>query len=131
MAPEPNNGDDGYSILLRGMRVPARVGVLPEERNQPQTLEIDVRIDCPADPATLDDDIARTVDYAEINQAIRRLAIDSHRDLIETLADDLCLLVTATHPGIRSVTVEARKFILPDTDHVAVRRTHRLNGPGA
>ena len=58
--------------------------------------------------------------------AIRKMAAESPpRQLIETLAEDIATLVLACFSVCAEVDVELRKYILPDTDYVAVRLTRR------
>ena len=68
----------------------------------------------------LDDRIERTVNYAAVCAAVRALAAGHPRRLIETLALDIAAEILARF-AVASVDVELRKYILPDTDHVAVR----------
>ncbi len=110
-----------YAIHIASLLTPARVGVLPAEQQAPQSLELDVTLHCCGDPAGLADNLQATVDYAAVAAAIRLLAMEKHRNLIETLAADICRHLIAFHPVIAEVTVEVRKFILPGTNHVAVR----------
>ena len=66
------------------------------------------------------DDISRTVDYAEVALRIAALVGERPRRLIETLAVEIARMILNDFSA-RSTTVEIRKFILPTTDHVAVR----------
>ena len=72
-------------ITLRGIQVSARHGVYPEEKVTPQLFLIDVTCSLAA-PAT-DDDLATTVDYAELAERIGEVAAGEPVDLIETLAE--------------------------------------------
>jgi dihydroneopterin aldolase len=66
------------------------------------------------------DDISRTIDYAALAEGIKALALQKPRNLIETLANDVADLVL-TDPQAAGVEVMVEKFILPDTECVAVR----------
>ena len=96
------------------------IGVPDEERGSPQDLIMDVLIEplCAFD--AMDDDISRTVDYAEVALRVSELAGERPRRLIETLAVETARMILKDFHA-RSATVEIRKFILPETDHVAVR----------
>jgi dihydroneopterin aldolase len=68
----------------------------------------------------LADDIARTADYHAVALEVQRIADQHPRRLIETLAADLANILLKNHALIR-VEVLVEKFILPDTECVAVR----------
>ncbi|MCB1078701.1 MAG: dihydroneopterin aldolase [Verrucomicrobiae bacterium] len=111
--------DTADRIRIRGLRLATRVGVPDEERAAPQTVAVDVEI-VPATPLSgLGDDIGKTVDYFEVAEALKRVAATGERKLIETLAEDLGRAALA-FDGVAGVTVEVRKFILPETDWVSV-----------
>lgn len=107
-------------ILIAGLRVKTHIGVPDEEREVAQEVEIDIRIQPEADFQDIGDDIARTIDYAQVCERISWLAGAHPRQLIETLADEVAGLILEEFQP-RFVEVELRKFILPQTRHVAVR----------
>lgn len=109
----------GDRIRIDGLRLETRVGVPDEERRQPQSVEVSLEIFPENGFAGLGDRIDRTVDYYEVAQALRRAAGQGERKLIETLAEDLAEAALA-FAGVGRVTVEVRKFILPDTRYVSV-----------
>ena len=107
-------------IRIDSLRIRTRIGVPDEERAAEQELEIDLRIEPTLDFSEMEDDISRTIDYALVCERIAELAAARPRNLIETLAADIADLLLRDF-GARSVEVEVRKFILPQTRHVAVR----------
>ena len=107
-------------IWIRGLRVETRIGVPEEERGLPQEIIFDVLIEPVSKFESMDDEISRTVDYEEVARRIAALAGERPRRLIETLAVETARMIAGEFSA-RSVTVEIRKFILPQTDHVAVR----------
>ncbi|MBL9154863.1 MAG: dihydroneopterin aldolase [Verrucomicrobiales bacterium] len=107
-------------IVIRGLRLDTRVGVPDEERAVAQTVAVDVEIVPESALSGLGDEIGRTVDYFEVAEALKRVAAVGERRLIETLAEELGQ-ATLAFAGVTAVTVEVRKFILPETDWVAVR----------
>jgi len=108
------------SIEIRKLRVTANVGVPDEELASAQVLEISV-VMLPLVPfEELADDIARTVDYHAVALEIQAIAGRKPRRLIETLASDIARMLLEAHP-LRRVEVLVEKFILPDTECVAVR----------
>ena len=107
-------------IWLKGLRVSTWIGVPDVERESSQEVVIDVMIEPACGFDEMDDDIANTVDYASVAVRIEALAGAHPRRLIETLAAETAEMILREFHA-RSVTVEIRKFILPQTDHVAVR----------
>jgi FolB domain-containing protein len=107
-------------IHIDSLRVRTRIGVPDEERADEQEVEIDLRIEPGVDFSEMDDDISKTIDYAQVCERIAELAAARPRNLIETLAADIAEFVRNKF-ATRSVEVEVRKFILPQTRHVAVR----------
>ena len=106
-------------IRIDGLRLETRVGVPDEEREQPQTVEVSLVIVPEKGFAGLDDRIERTIDYYEVTRALQQVAAKGERKLIETLAEDLAEAALA-FDGVGRVTVELRKFILPETNFVSV-----------
>ena len=107
-------------IWIRGLRVETRIGVPDAERAQPQEIVFDVMIEPVCVFEAMDDEINRTVDYDEVVRRIAALAGERPRRLIETLAMETARMILREFSA-RSATVEIRKSILPQTEHVAVR----------
>ena len=108
------------AILVRGLELSAHIGVPDAERVEAQRLTLNLVLQ-PAGPLSdLGDDLGRTVDYYALTRRVRQLAAARPRKLIETLAEEICACVLNEFP-VRAVEVELRKYILPDTEYVAVR----------
>jgi FolB domain-containing protein len=107
-------------ILIAGLRVKTHIGVPDEERAAEQDIEIDIRIQPMRGFLEMGDDLSRTIDYAQVSERVCSLAGARPRRLIETLAEEVAGLILAEFEA-RFVEVELRKFILPQTRHVAVR----------
>ena len=106
-------------ISIRGLEVRARVGVPDEERAAPQRLLIDLKFTALAQPEKLNDDIALTVDYNTVSLRVAEMAGDHPVKLIETLADEIAETLLSEF-GLRWIEITIRKFILPQTEWVAV-----------
>ena|SRR5215469_14554800 len=82
------------SIFIEGLRVDAWVGIYSRERAVTQVVEFDLSFGIP-EAAVIHDDIARSIDYAEVIGVIRTELAQRHFNLIETLgefvADLLCV----------------------------------------
>ena len=107
-------------IVIEELRVLARIGVPDEERKSPQLLKISLTLRPKAGLSGLGDELERTIDYQNVCDRVTELAEGEERKLIESLAEDIAVFVLREHP-LKSVVVEVKKFILPETTHVAVR----------
>jgi phosphoglycolate phosphatase len=107
-------------IRISALRLTTHIGVPEEERAGSQVLEADVTLRIRRRFEAMDDDIAATIDYAAVAARLQALAAERPRRLIETLAAEMAACVLEEFQAI-GVTLELRKRILPDTDHVAVR----------
>lgn len=108
------------AILIEALELSAHIGVPDEERGAPQRLTVSLRIEPRRGFAALGDEIANTVDYFAVCQAIKALALTRPRRLIETLAEEIVALVLREF-AVAAIEVELRKFILADTAFVAVK----------
>jgi 7,8-dihydroneopterin aldolase/epimerase/oxygenase len=116
-------------IELRGLRVLARVGVLPGEREQDQPLEIDLDLVVDLAAAGASDDLADTVDYGAVCGAVQAAA-QVHVDLLERLAEVVAEAVLAIDERVVAVDLAVRKLRPPvphdlATSGVRVVRTRR------
>jgi dihydroneopterin aldolase len=107
-------------IIIRSLELSAHIGVPDSEREAPQRLTATLCLEPTNDFRELDDSIARTVDYYAVSKAVQALARERPRKLIETLAEEIAMSVLQQFQ-VRSVELELRKYILPDTEFVAVR----------
>lgn len=107
-------------ILIQGLEVFARVGVPEEERARPQRLLVNAVVEPLIAFDELGDEIARTVDYDAASRRLAEIAAERPRKLIETLASEMAGALIGEFPA-RRAEIEIRKFILPQTEHVAVR----------
>ncbi len=110
---------DLHQIEIRRLKVSTCIGVPDEERAVPQELLVTVKIGVATGFAEMSDDISRTLDYAALAADLQQLAAARSHRLIETLAADIAGRVLDS-PIARSVEVMVEKFILPDTECVAV-----------
>jgi dihydroneopterin aldolase len=106
-APSPDR------IELRGLRLTAVVGVLPEERDRAQPLEVDLDVHLDLSAAAASDRLEDTVDYGAICDRCARVAATAEPLLLERLAGLLAEAVLGSDPRIDSVSVSVRKLRPP------------------
>lgn len=107
-------------IRISSLRLTTHIGVPDEERGASQELKADIVIRVSTRFEGMNDDIASTIDYAAVAARLQAVAAEKPRRLIETLAADMAACVLGEFQAA-GVTIDLRKRILPDTDHVAVR----------
>jgi len=73
-------------IFIEELRVQAWIGIYPREKAAPQTVELNLTFGVP-DSAAEHDDIADTINYAEVIERIRKELAERHFNLIETLGE--------------------------------------------
>jgi len=115
---------------VRGLRLDAVHGVLPEERRTPQPFEVDLDLVLDTTAAARGDDLALSADYAAATEAAAGVLRGPPRRLLETLAADVAAAVLEDG-RVDAVTVVVRK-LRPPLGHpvgsTAVR-IHRARPP--
>jgi FolB domain-containing protein len=107
-------------ITIQELTVYSHVGVPDAERAKPQGLTLTVEMDL--DFSALGDALERTVDYDALSRRLLDFGRGRSWKLIETLAVELAEMILRDFKPCR-VTVEVRKFIIPQARHVSVRVT--------
>jgi dihydroneopterin aldolase len=110
-------------IVLKGLQVFARHGVLPEENKLGQRFAIDVTAFLDLRPAGERDDYKRTVCYDELTKLVLETVTAKRFYLIEAAAESVAQALLAAFPAIERVVVEVRKpaaAIDAVFDHVGV-----------
>lgn len=100
-------------IELRQLRVMARCGVLPFEREQDQPIEIDLDIVTDLAPSGTSDVLTDTVHYGEVCAAVEAAVIAEPVQLLERLAQVVADAVLALDERVAAVEVAARKLRPP------------------
>ena len=89
--------------------VPGRHGVADAEKVDAQRFGVDVELVLDVQPAGLEDDLARTVDYGGVYQTTRQIVKSTTFNLIEALAEAICHEILAEHELVKEVVVRVRK----------------------
>ena len=108
------------TIVIRHLEVRYHVGVPEEERVQPQRLLVTVEMAHDFRRAAATDDLAHTINYYAVSQRLLTLGEGRSWKLIETLAEEIAGIVLNEF-GAVGVTVEVRKFIIPEARYVGVK----------
>jgi FolB domain-containing protein len=105
-------------IAIHDLTVCYHVGVPDEERAQPQRLALTVEMD--HDFSRVAEALDKTIDYEAVSRRLLDFGRGRSWKLIETLAAELAEMILREFKPAR-VTVEVKKFIIPQAGHVSVR----------
>lgn len=130
-----HEGGDSGVLELRGLRLLGCHGMLPEENYRAQPFEVDVDIHADIAMACRDDDMAGTVDYGLVCEAVRRVVEGPHVGLLERLAElvaaEVAREVVTGGAGAGVVEVTVRKLRPPvpfELASVGVRVRRSISG---
>jgi len=115
-------------IHIEGLEVLANIGVPDEERAAAQRLSFNITLWPMLEMGDLADEIERTVNYAAVCGEVKNFVEQRKDKLIETLANALALHLLARFE-IRRITVQLRKYILPEVEFVSVTVTRERSEP--
>jgi dihydroneopterin aldolase len=109
-------------ITICDLEVFYHVGVSAAERAQPQRLLVTLAMAHDFSSAATSDDLTATIDYHAVAQRLLRYGEGRNWKLIETLATDIAeMILTEFKP--RTVSVELKKFVIPEARFVSVSMT--------
>lgn len=74
-------------ILLQNLRFEATHGYHDYEQRNPQPFEVDVELRLNLQPAGIDDDLTRTIDYGRVYAIVQRVMESTTFRLLEALAE--------------------------------------------
>jgi dihydroneopterin aldolase len=109
-------------VSVEQLEVSARVGITEPERAQSQRLSVSLAMSPRRPLVDLGDDIRNTIDYSEVCAETREFVQNRSDNLIETLADRLAAHLLQRF-ALSRITIEIRKFVVPDAKFVAVTLT--------
>jgi dihydroneopterin aldolase len=114
-------------IELTGLRVRGHHGVFEHERRDGQDFVVDVALEVDTRAAAASDDLAETVDYGALAQALAEVVAGDAVDLLETLAERLAQVCLGDERvAAATVTVHKPQAPIPlafDDVTVTIRRT--------
>jgi dihydroneopterin aldolase len=107
-------------IIIDQLQLSARIGVSDEERATPQRLSATICLEEKKGFSQLEDRLEATIDYGAVCAAVKNFTADSDCRLLETLGEMICAHLLEKFPA-RSIEIELRKFVLPETNFVAIK----------
>jgi dihydroneopterin aldolase len=109
-------------ISIADLEVWFSVGVTDEERAKPQKLLLTVEMATDFTSAIVSDRIEKTINYYEVSQELLKFGEGRSWKLIEKLAGNIADFIMARFKP-NAVSVEVKKFVIPQARHVAVSLT--------
>ena len=109
-------------IIISDLEAFYQVGVTDQERAKPQRLLISVEMLHDFKAAISSDNLGGTIDYFSVSQRLLHFGEETQWQLIETLAHDIAELILKEYKP-SSVTIEVKKFVIPQARYVAVSLT--------
>ncbi len=108
-------------IFIQQLKLPARIGVYEHEKQATQDIVLDIQLDIDIRPAALSDQLADTLDYAQLTQQLAQRCVTTHTELVEKLAEDLAH-ICLNDTRVRSVTLKLGKpHAIPAANSVGVQ----------
>jgi dihydroneopterin aldolase len=95
-------------IVLSNMVFRGRHGLHPHEQLTEQPFQVDVELVLNLQPAGVEDDLGRTVDYAAVYATCRQIVVSTSYRLLEALAEAIAHEILADFP-VTEVGVRLRK----------------------
>ena len=110
------------NISIIDLEVFYHVGITDEERAKAQRLLLSVEMEYDFSSAAISGRITRTIDYFAVSQRLLKFGEKRKWKLIETVATDVADKILAEFRP-ENVTVEVKKFVIPQALYVSVRLT--------
>ncbi|ARU30658.1 dihydroneopterin aldolase [Sulfuriferula sp. AH1] len=81
------------TLFLRDFRLQMIIGIYEWERKVPQTVQLDLEIGLPHSRACQTDDVADSINYADVAQRIRDTVAQRNFNLVEALAEHVAQVI--------------------------------------
>ncbi|MBR3050178.1 MAG: dihydroneopterin aldolase [Selenomonadaceae bacterium] len=96
-------------IILKGLEIMGRHGCSEEERKHEQPFIVDTELYLDLERASKTDDLGDTIDYSQVLTDIKKIVGGTSRNLIETVAQDICDFLMRKYLLLDGVKIILRK----------------------
>lgn len=96
-------------IFVEGLLIQASIGVYPHEHEATQPIIMDIELDLGTMAAPTEDRLHETLDYGMVAEKAEELALETHVQLVETLADRIANWAIAADPRVNAARVRIAK----------------------
>ena len=97
------------TIFLKGIEALGRHGCSEQERQREQKFLVDVELYLDLTRAAKTDDLGDTIDYVQVISDIKKIVGGASRNLIETVAQDICDFLLKKYLLLDGVTLTLYK----------------------
>lgn len=104
-------------IILEGCRFYGYHGAFQEEQRLGQIFLVDLELSVDLTEASLSDDLAATVHYGLVFEAVRKLVEEKTFTLIERLAGAICQTLFEEFSAIQTINISIKKENPPIAGH--------------
>ena len=94
--------------MLHNIQLQGRHGFYDHELEAPQPFEVDVEMLLNLQPAGIDDDLSKSVDYARVHEVVRQIVESTSFRLLEAIAEAISHEILSEFPVVE-VGVRVRK----------------------
>lgn len=108
------------TIFLKDLRLAARVGWPEAERNHPQIITVNLRLEVEATDSFTSDHVQDTLNYDDVIAFLKEACASTSWRLLEKMSHDLCHGLLALSPKINKVSIDLSKNIYSDAAAVTV-----------
>lgn len=111
-------------IIIKGLKIFAYHGVLPEEKKQGQLFYLDLTLDTDLSLPCISDNVEHTVNYDTVCSTAERIMTERTYDLIERAAQMVCEGILREFPQVNEVELTLKKPHAPvkcEIEYAAVR----------
>ena len=108
-------------ISISGLKLEARIGTTEEERSSAQPIELSIDVGTDTREAAVTRRVSDTVCYSDLAEAVSCFVQEEEWMLLEELLQQLCAFIFEHYPLAEEISIEGRKFVVPDTNWVGVR----------
>lgn len=106
-------------ITIKDLEVNTCIGVVEDERAQPQRLLITVEMERDLAEAGRADLESATTPYDVVADLVRQVASERPRKLVEAVAEEIAEAILSRRLAV-AVTIEVKKFSVPFSQYVSV-----------
>ncbi len=115
-------------IILEDLAFYGYHGALVEENELGQKFFIDLELGCDLEPAGKSDQLAKSVNYAQVYELVKEICQEEQFKLLEALAEEIAGTILEEFARVEEVTVRVEKPEAPIEgifDHVGVEITRK------
>ncbi len=96
-------------ININDLEVDCIIGINPSERTRSQVLVISAELGVDLSYCACTNNLNDTVNYADVCEDLKALAVNLKAELLEVLAEKMCQLIFCRHKRVRSVKLTLLK----------------------